>query len=71
MPLKSGVVSLEHDVEKMDAATLHSRIRTLSTAINVLEPQAASPIRMNDADAVEVNWQLTDRVSASSRRCIW
>ena len=22
-------------------------------------------------DLVEVNWQLTDRVSASSRRCIW
>ena len=35
----------------MDAATLHSRIRTISTAINVLEPQATTPIRMNDTDA--------------------
>ena len=35
----------------MDAATLHSRIRTLSTAINALEPQVATPIRMNDTDA--------------------
>ena len=30
---------------------LHSRIRTLSTAINALEPQVAAPIRMNDVDA--------------------
>jgi hypothetical protein len=30
---------------------LHSRIRTLSTAINALEPQVATPIRMNDIDA--------------------
>jgi hypothetical protein len=35
----------------MDAATLHSRIRTISTAIHVLEPQATTPIPMDDINA--------------------
>lgn len=40
--------------KKMDAGTLDSRIRTISAAMNILEPQVIIPIPMDDPPIIKV-----------------